>query len=166
MPSNHYDFIDRWTIPASQAVTEAAIMRYEHWADWWDGLERVENLSDGKVGAGAKFLCVWRGAAWYKLRLGMNITVYKPGHEFSFDASGDLKGSGRFHYETSSEHSTTIKIDWNVSTTKPWMNTFGWLLRPVFIRNHARIMSAGEKGLAEYVRRNAHPKGALHGKQT
>ncbi len=155
-----YDFVDRWMIPADKPVVEAALMDYEHWAEWWDGLEHVDHLTDS-VGPGAKFLCTWRGAAWYKLHLEMTITNYQPGAEFGFDASGDLSGSGRFYYEAAGSRLTAIIIHWNVRTNKWWMNAFGWLLRPLFIRNHDRIMKAGETGLVRFIMQ----QGEIHGKE-
>jgi len=42
-----------------------------------------------------------------------------------------------------------IQYNWNVVTTKKRMNTFSFLLRPVFALNHNIVMYWGGKGLAK-----------------
>jgi hypothetical protein len=41
-----------------------------------------------------------------------------------------------------------VLYEWNVSTTKPWMNAIGPFARPVFERNHDVVMRWGGEGLA------------------
>ena len=39
--------------------------------------------------------------------------------------------------------------DWNVRTTKAWMNLFAPVARPIFRANHDWVMRNGGKGLAK-----------------
>jgi hypothetical protein len=43
---------------------------------------------------------------------------------------------------------TAVLYDWEVSSTKRWMNLLGPLGRPVFEHNHDVVMSWGGEGLA------------------
>jgi hypothetical protein len=43
---------------------------------------------------------------------------------------------------------TTVLYDWDVHTTRPWMNLLAPLARPVFAWNHDWVMKRGGKGLA------------------
>ena len=41
-----------------------------------------------------------------------------------------------------------VLYEWNVATTKAWMNVMGPIGRPVFRWNHDYVMRAGGRGLA------------------
>jgi hypothetical protein len=43
---------------------------------------------------------------------------------------------------------TAVLYEWNVRTTKPWMNAVAPLARPVFEWNHNWVMRNGGAGLA------------------
>ena len=42
--------------------------------------------------------------------------------------------------------------EWNVATTKAWMNLIAPIARPVFEWNHDWVMSRGAEGIAEVAR--------------
>jgi len=42
---------------------------------------------------------------------------------------------------------TVVRYDWNVETTKQWMNLISPIARPLFKWNHNVVMSWGAKGL-------------------
>jgi hypothetical protein len=156
MSSHDYIFTDTWSINADQRSVWDALGEYQDWASWWGGLERVEML-DERIGVGSRFRCTWRGDAWYRLRLTLTITLYDDGKRIAFDSDGDLVGKGDFTLHGDAE-TVTMLINWQVRTVKWWMNMFGPLLRPIFIRNHARIMKSGEKGLQQYMKGYNHEK--------
>ena len=41
-----------------------------------------------------------------------------------------------------------VRYDWNVVTTKPWMNLLAPVARPLFKWNHDAVMNWGAEGLA------------------
>ena len=43
---------------------------------------------------------------------------------------------------------TAVVYEWNVHTTKPWMNAIAPLAAPVFAWNHDWVMRNGGEGLA------------------
>ena len=43
---------------------------------------------------------------------------------------------------------TAVLYEWNVSTTKPWMNALSPLLKPAFEWNHNWVMRNGGAGIA------------------
>ena len=47
---------------------------------------------------------------------------------------------------------TAVVYEWNVRTTKPWMNLLAPIARPVFAWNHDWVMRNGGEGLAEAAR--------------
>ena len=44
---------------------------------------------------------------------------------------------------------TAVVYEWNVSTTKPWMNLLAPIARPLFAWNHDWVMRNGGEGLAQ-----------------
>jgi hypothetical protein len=63
------------------------------------------------------------------------------------DAEGDLTGRGRWRlFEQGGM--TAVLYEWDVRTTKPWMNAVAPLARPLFERNHDVVMRWGGEGLA------------------
>ena len=50
--------------------------------------------------------------------------------------------------EDGTEPVTAVVYEWNVHTTKPWMNAMAPLAAPVFALNHDWVMRNGGKGLA------------------
>jgi hypothetical protein len=62
-------------------------------------------------------------------------------------ARGDLEGTGRWLFADNGEVSV-VRYEWHVRSVRWWMNLLVPLARPMFIRNHARIMTQGGEGLA------------------
>ena len=62
-------------------------------------------------------------------------------------ATGELAGEGRWRLWDGSP--TVVTYEWNVHTTRRWMNLAGLLARPVFEWNHHAVMRKGGEGLAE-----------------
>ena len=60
-------------------------------------------------------------------------------------ASSTGSGAGA---STSRTGVTAVLYEWNVATTKPWMNRLAPLLRPAFEWNHDWVMARGGEGMA------------------
>lgn len=65
-------------------------------------------------------------------------------------ASGDLEGTGRWLFSSEGAVSV-VRYEWQVRSTRWWMNLIAPLARPLFIRNHARLMAQGAAGLARWL---------------
>jgi hypothetical protein len=62
-------------------------------------------------------------------------------------AAGELEGVGRWRFFRDDGGSTTLFYQWDVGTTRPWMNALAPLARPALAWNHDRVMAAGGEGL-------------------
>ena len=65
---------------------------------------------------------------------------------------GDASGVGRWRLfeETSGGNPVTAALyEWNVRTTRAWMNLLAPVARPVFAVNHDYVMRNGGEGLAK-----------------
>jgi hypothetical protein len=66
-------------------------------------------------------------------------------------STGDLEGVGVWRL-LEEDGFVAVVYEWDVTTTKAWMNAFGPLLRPVFRWSHNRLMAGGGEALSRRVR--------------
>jgi len=103
---------------------------------------------DGATGVGTLYRLQWRSKLPYTLEFDSRVTRMAAPHIMEGQASGELEGIGvwrLFH----SPLGTAALYDWNVSTTRGWMNRLAPLGRPIFAWNHDYVMRQGAQGLAD-----------------
>jgi hypothetical protein len=143
-----YSFVTLWRFRSPLEPVWESIYRSEEWPAWWRGVERVERVEEGDDrGVGALQLYTWRSKLPYRLAFRMRLTRVEPLALIEGEAVGELTGRGRWRF-TREGDVTRVQYDWNVSTTKPWMNLLAPLARPVFKWNHDVVMNWGGDGLA------------------
>ena len=143
-----YAFVTTWRIEAPIQQVWDAIYHAERWPTWWKGVESVVELEPGdERGIGALRRFTWKSKLPYRLIFDMRMTRVAPPVALEGKASGELEGMGR--WRLSPEDSwTTVRYEWNVRTTKRWMNWLAPLARPLFEWNHNIVMRQGGEGLA------------------
>ena len=143
-----YSFVTLWRFRAPLARVWDLVYRSEEWPAWWRGVERVEQVAAGDAeGLGAVRRSTWRSKLPYKLAFDMRMTRVEPMSLIEGQAVGELSGTGRWQF-TDEGDSTLVRYDWNVVTTKPWMNLLAPVARPLFKWNHDVVMNWGAEGLA------------------
>ena len=123
----------------------------EAWPKWWKYVQSVEELEAGDAtGLGALRRYTWASRLPYRLSFSMRNTVVNSPHLLEGVAYGELNGMGR--WSLSQEGVTThVQYDWQVSTSRAWMNALAPMLAPLFRWNHAEVMAEGARGLARYL---------------
>lgn len=144
-----YAFLTTWLLESPREPVWEAIYAQERWPEWWRGVEEAEELESGdgdRVGAVSRM--VWRSLLPYRVRFEVTTTRVERPHTIEGRAVGELSGVGRWRlYED--DGVTAVLYEWNVSTTRAWMNLLAPLARPVFERNHDWVMARGGEGIAE-----------------
>lgn len=86
-------------------------------------------------------------------RLNSDVTVGKiiTMKQVTLHSDGDVRGEVTCWLDET-KGQTRVEIDWQVETTKSWMNYLAPLLKPLFIYNHHAVMRSGERGLQQYLR--------------
>jgi len=143
-----YSFVTQWEIRAPIETVWEELFHSERWPRWWKGLEQVVELEPGdsqRIGCVRRF--TWRGRLPYTLIVDMRITRVEPPVALESLASGELEGRGLCRLSRS-HHGTTVRYDWEIRTTKRWMNWLGPVARPLFAWNHDVVMRWGGGGLA------------------
>jgi len=147
-----YRFATCWTVTAPIESVWGALLAGEQWPEWWPYLESVEQVAPGDVaGIGAIHRYSWRGPLPYRLTFDMVVTRIERPFVLGGTARGDLEGTGLWTLLSGDDAATRVRYDWNVRTTRTWMNLLAPVARGLFAWNHDLIMKAGEKGLSRHL---------------
>ena len=145
---SEYRFLTTWCLEAPIEPVWEAIYDSERWPDWWRGVERVVELEPaGEDGTGQVARYTWKSRLPYELTFIVRSTRSERPHLLEGEASGELAGTGRWRLFESGG-ATAVLYEWDVHTTRPWMNLLAPIARPVFAWNHDYVMRNGAVGLA------------------
>jgi hypothetical protein len=143
-----YHFVSTWRLQAPIEQVWEELVHAERWPSWWKYVDRVDNLDPGAAdGVGRRQYLLFRTRLPYKLGFEVRTTRVQQPSTLEAEASGELEGRG--HWTLIPEDGATlVRYNWDVQTTKRWMNLLGPVARPAFVWNHDQLMREGGKGLA------------------
>jgi uncharacterized protein YndB with AHSA1/START domain len=145
---SEYRFLTTWLLEAPIESVWGPIKDSMRWPEWWKGVERVEKVEEGDDdGVGALERYTWKSLLPYTLEFESRTTRVERPHLIEGAAQGELTGTGRWRL-FEHEGVTAVTYEWNVRTTRAWMNAIAPIARPVFAWNHDYVMRAGGEGLA------------------
>jgi hypothetical protein len=143
-----YRFLTTWLLEAERERVWEAIYDSERWPQWWRGVKRVVELEPGdETGVGRLARYTWRSRLPYELAFEVLTTRAERPRLLEGEARGELAGTGRWRLFAEGE-TTAVLYEWNVRTTRAWMNLLAPLARPIFAWNHDWVMRRGGEGLA------------------
>ncbi|MEZ5076257.1 MAG: SRPBCC family protein [Solirubrobacterales bacterium] len=145
---SEYAFLTTWLLEVPRDEVWETIHDQARWPEWWHGVEEAVELRPGDAdGVGTVSRMVWKSALPYRVRFEVTTTRVEYPELMEGQAVGELEGVGRWRlYEEGGV--TAVLYEWNVATTRPWMNRLAPLLRPVFEWNHDWVMARGGEGIA------------------
>ena len=144
-----YRFLTTWLLETERQRVWDAIYDSERWPEWWSGVEEAEKLNEGdEAGVGQLGRYVWKAKLPYRVEFHIRTTRVERPHLLEGDATGELAGVGRWRLFESAGV-TAVVYEWNVHTTKAWMNLLAPLARPAFKSNHDYVMRNGGEGIAK-----------------
>ena len=114
----------------------------ERWPEWWRGVERVTVLEPDE-----RYRIAWRSRIPYELEFEFAVLELDEPRLMSGEATGELEGTGNWRL-FEEDGVTAVTYEWDVRTTKPWMNVIAPVAQPVFEYNHDAVMRWGGEGLA------------------
>ncbi len=142
-----YCFLTTWCLDAPIERVFEAIHDTESWPSWWRGVESVVELEPGDGdGVGSLARYTWKSWLPYRLEFDMRVTRVNRPYEMEGQAIGELAGTGRWRLFEGP--ATAVLYEWDVQTTRRWMNVLAPLARPLFAWNHDVVMRRGGEGLA------------------
>ena len=144
-----YEFVTIWRVKAPVESVWNEIYHADEWPTWWKGVESVVEVRKGdENGVGSVRRYTWKSKLPYRLSFDMQTIRIEPPRLLEGIAVGELQGRGLWQLSTEGGE-TVVRYDWNVETTKPWMNFLSPIARPLFEWNHNVVMSWGAVGLAK-----------------
>jgi hypothetical protein len=144
-----YRFLTTWLLEAERERVWDAIYESERWPEWWDGVLQADKLEEGdEDGVGQYGRYVWQSRLPYKLEFFVRTTNVEKPYLLEGDATGELAGIGRWRL-LEQDGITAVLYEWNVHTTRAWMNLLAPIGRPIFAVNHNYVMRNGGRGLAK-----------------
>jgi hypothetical protein len=95
-----------------------------------------------------RYRIAWQSRIPYELEFEFTVRDLDEPRSMRGDAAGALTGTGHWRLF---EHAgvTAVTYEWNVRTTKPWMNVLAPVAAPIFEYNHNVVMRWGGEGLAK-----------------
>ena len=149
-----YRFLTTWLLDAPRADVFEVIHDQEAWPSWWGGdgkgvtaAAELEPGEEGKDGVGSLSRLTWRSKLPYDLDFEVRTVRVERPHLLCGEAVGELTGTGTWRlYEQ--DGTTAVIYDWDVRTTRAWMNLLAPVARPIFAWNHDWVMSRGGEGIA------------------
>jgi hypothetical protein len=143
-----YHFVSTWRMQAPIERVWEEIFHTERWPSWWKYVARVDDLEPGNGdGVGKRQHLVFRTRLPYTLGFDIRLTQIQPPSTLQSEATGELEGSGRWRL-TPDDGGTLVRYNWDVRTTKWWMNLLAPIARPAFNWNHDQLMLEGGQSLA------------------
>ncbi|EPC01034.1 hypothetical protein L861_10705 [Litchfieldella anticariensis FP35 = DSM 16096] len=146
-----YRFVTIWQLEAPIDEVYRALSQAIFWPVWWKSLLRVEELAPGDAqGIGRVYRYVWKSRLGYRLRFDMQVVRVQPHRLIVGKASGDVQGTGCWRL-SQKDDVTRVRYEWQVCTTRRWMNLLAPVARPLFAWNHNTVMQDGAIGLARWL---------------
>lgn len=146
-----YAFLTTWALEAPLDDVWREIHDTERWPEWWRGVTEATETDPGAAcGIGRRGRYTWRSRVPYPVRFEVVATDVQRPHLLAGEASGELEGTGIWRLRAE-EAATEVTYEWNVATTKRWMNAIGPVAGPFFRWNHDEVMRWGGEGLARHL---------------
>jgi hypothetical protein len=145
---SRYRFLTTWLVDARREPAWEILHDVVSWPSWWRGVVAVDELDPGDANReGSRYSIEWRSRLPYSLRFDFRTDRVERPLLMEGRAFGELAGTGRWRL-FEQDGITAVLYEWDVETTRPWMNRVGPLARPVFAWNHDVVMRWGGEGLA------------------
>jgi hypothetical protein len=129
-------------LDCERQVVWQALERVEDWPEWWRGVQRVTELEPER-----RYAIAWRSRIPYELEFEFTVRETDAPCSMIGDATGELTGTGHWRlFEC--QGVTAVTYEWNVRTTKAWMNLLAPVAKRIFDYNHNVVMRWGGEGLA------------------
>jgi hypothetical protein len=149
--TTQYAFLTTWLIRAEREAVWDVIDDVLRWPQWWQGVQHVVELEPGDDdGVGGRHRIEWRARLPYPIEFEFVTDRVERPRMMEGRAFGELEGTGVWRL-WEERGLTAVVYDWEVATTKPWMNLLAPLMRAAFAWNHSVVMRRGGQDLARHL---------------
>ncbi len=143
-----YRFLTTWLLEAGRQDCWDVLEDVQRWPVWWTGVQSAEEVAPGDPRrVGSVHRVRWRAHVAYSVEFDFRVEEVREPALMSGRSSGGLEGAGTWRL-MEQDGVTAVIYDWDVRTTRAWMNALAPVARPLFTRSHDRVMRQGGEGLA------------------
>ena len=144
-----YRFLTTWLLDSPREPVWDVLYDQKAWPSWWRGVEKVVELDPGdEDGLGSHSLMTWRSFLPYDLEFEARTVRIERPHLIEGQVDGELAGVGRWRL-FEEVGTTAVLYEWDVRTTRAWMNLLAPVARPFFAWNHNWVMARGGEGISQ-----------------
>jgi len=150
MKAARYHFVSQYTFQGEREAIWRALVDFEHTGQRWKGLKRLEIVRPAASGDGTGLIYrnYVRAPLGYTFDYSCEVVGVNPLRRLDLLASGELVGRGRFLIADNSDGTLRLTFLWMVETSKAWITLLTPIARPIFTRNHDRMMTSFGAALA------------------
>ncbi len=143
-----YRFTSEFTLAAPRKRVHEVLVDLERYCDWWPQVRGVGKLDDDRA------LVVARSALPYDLELELTAVSRDEGLlEVAID--GPIRGWARYHLEETSPGVTSLRFEQEVHAEARTFQVASYVVRPLLVWNHHRMMAGAERGLRSVLQDSA-----------
>lgn len=157
MGTNDYHFITHWRVQSTLQEVNEVLTNGPDLPRWWPAVYLDVKILEpgGAYGLGRVVSLFTKGWLPYTLRWQFKITEVNAVNGFQLEALGDFVGRGIWRFEQDGDF-VNITYDWKIYAEKGILKTFGFIMKPIFSKNHLWAMRQGNESLQlELQRRHA-----------
>ncbi|MET0837351.1 MAG: polyketide cyclase [Marmoricola sp.] len=148
-----YRFSSVFTLEATRKRVHDVLVDLEFYSDWWPQVRAVGKIDDDHA------LVVCRSVLPYDLELVLTA-VSRDLDCLEVGIVGPIRGWAKFHLDEQSPGVTSLRFEQEVRAEAPSFVLASYVVRPLLVWNHRRMMSGAEQGLRERFEPPVQPRAA------
>ena len=143
-----YSFVTEWRLDAPIDRVYEVISDSLAWPDWWPAVVAVDVIRPPteRSGVGQVFHFTFKGKLPYTLSFDTTVDRIERPARLGGQARGELEGRGDWTLREE-DGMTVARYDWNIRTTRWWMNLLAPVAGGLFKDNHDFVMESGATGI-------------------
>ena len=143
-----YSFVTEWRLEAPIERVFELLHDTTAWPDWWPAVKAVDEVRPptDRSGVGRVLHYTFKGKLPFTLSFETTVDRVERPTVLGGRAHGELEGYGLWTLREE-DGSTLVHYDWQIRTTRWWMNLLAPIAAGAFNSNHDFVMRDGMNGM-------------------
>ncbi|MET0999831.1 MAG: polyketide cyclase [Marmoricola sp.] len=142
MQPRRFRFSSSFNLAADRKRVHDVLVDLELYGDWWPQVRAVAKLDDDRA------LVVCRSALPYDLELQLTA-VNRSADLLEVEIDGPIRGWARYRLDEGAPGVTSLRFEQEVYAEARLMVVASYVVRPLLVWNHHRMMRGAEQGLRD-----------------
>jgi hypothetical protein len=140
MQPRRYRFSSAFNLAAPRTQVHEVLVDLEFYCEWWPQVRGVGKIDDDRA------LVVCRSVLPYDLELELTA-VSRETEVLEVEIEGPIRGWARYHLEEVAPDLTSVRYEQEVWASDRLMMLASYVVKPLLVWNHHRMMVGAESGL-------------------